>query len=116
MTSPPRTTLRKSLPPVLIAAFGVWKASALAVAAVIALLVVPAWNRLPYGRYIVPLMVLGIAIAYPYYNTSMPQLPIFGPFPQISTMVVMMMFTMMALGLNFVVGYAGLLDIGYVAF
>ena len=33
-----------------------------------------------------------------------------------STMVVMMIFTMMALGLNFVVGYAGLLDLGYVAF
>ena len=32
------------------------------------------------------------------------------------TMVVMMIFTMMALGLNFVVGYAGLLDLGYVAF
>ena len=28
----------------------------------------------------------------------------------------MMIFTMMALGLNFVVGYAGLLDLGYVAF
>ena len=31
-------------------------------------------------------------------------------------MVVMMIFTMMALGLNVVVGYAGLLDLGYVAF
>jgi branched-chain amino acid transport system permease protein len=31
-------------------------------------------------------------------------------------MVVMMIFTIMALGLNFVVGYAGLLDLGYVAF
>jgi len=46
----------------------------------------------------------------------MPEVPIFGPFPQLSTMVVMMIFTMMALGLNFVVGYAGLLDLGYVAF
>ena len=33
-----------------------------------------------------------------------------------STMVVMVVFVMMALGLNFVVGYAGLLDLGYVAF
>ena len=41
---------------------------------------------------------------------------IFGPFPAMSTMVVMMIFTMMALGLNIVVGYAGLLDLGYVAF
>ena len=63
-----------------------------------------------------PVAVLAIAIAYPYYSTHMPQVPIFGPFPQVSTMVVMMIFTMMALGLNFVVGYAGLLDLGYVAF
>src|SRR5947199_8441900 len=33
-----------------------------------------------------------------------------------STMVNMGIFTMMALGQNFVVGYAGLLDLGYVAF
>ena len=31
-------------------------------------------------------------------------------------MVVMIVFTMMAVGLNVVVGYAGLLDLGYVAF
>ena len=31
-------------------------------------------------------------------------------------MVAMMIFSVMALGLNFVVGYAGLLDLGYVAF
>jgi branched-chain amino acid transport system permease protein len=101
---------------ILIALFGVWKIAALALAAVIALLVVPAWQRIPYGKFVVPLAVLAIAVAYPYYNTHMPQLPIFGPFPQVSTMVVMMIFTMMALGLNFVVGYAGLLDLGYVAF
>src|SRR3989440_5928075 len=46
----------------------------------------------------------------------MPEVPIFGPFPGMSTMVGMAVFTMMALGLNFVVGYAGLLDLGYVAF
>ena len=43
-------------------------------------------------------------------------MPVFGPAPQMDTMVVMMIFTMMALGLNVVVGYAGLLDLGYVAF
>ena len=31
-------------------------------------------------------------------------------------MVIMLVFTMMALGLNVVVGYCGLLDLGYVAF
>src|SRR5262249_16621151 len=41
---------------------------------------------------------------------------LFGTFPQVRTMVVMIVFSMMALGLNFVVGYAGLLDLGYVAF
>ncbi len=70
----------------------------------------------PVGKAVAPLAVLGLAFAYPYYTGSLPQVPVFGPFPQISTMVVMAIFTMMALGLNFVVGYAGLLDLGYVAF
>jgi branched-chain amino acid transport system permease protein len=101
---------------ILIAAFGVWKTTALALAAVIALLAIPVWSRVPYGKYIVPLAVLGIFVGYPWYGAKLPQLPIFGPFPQQSTVVVMLIFSMMALGLNFVVGYAGLLDLGYVAF
>ncbi|HVS84411.1 MAG TPA: branched-chain amino acid ABC transporter permease [Gaiellaceae bacterium] len=106
---------------VLVALFGVWKASALAVAAVVLLVIVPSWSRVTVGkvtvgRWIAPLMVLGVAIAYPYYLGSLPQLPIFGPFPAVSTMVVAAIFSMMSLGLNFVVGYAGLLDLGYVAF
>jgi hypothetical protein len=105
----------------LIVFFGVWKTSALAIAAVILVLVVPAWNRLSVrgrriGKWIVPTAVLGLAIAYPFYLGSMPQFPIFGPTPQMSTMVGMAVFSMMALGLNFVVGYASLLDPGYVAF
>ena len=36
--------------------------------------------------------------------------------PTVPTMVVMCVYVMMALGLNVVVGYAGLLDLGYVAF
>jgi branched-chain amino acid transport system permease protein len=101
--------------------FGVWKTSALAVAVVVLLLVVPWYERLTIGgkrvgKWVVPAAVLAIAIGYPYYGTHMPELPLFGPFPQLSTMVVMMIFTVMALGLNFVVGYAGLLDLGYVAF
>jgi branched-chain amino acid transport system permease protein len=106
---------------VLIAIGGVWKTSALAIALVVLVLVVPAWNRIvvaryPLGKWVPPLAVLAIAILYPYYVGDLPQLPIFGPFPAVGTMVVMMIFTMMALGLNFVVGYAGLLDLGYVAF
>src|SRR4030081_1088445 len=91
--------------------------AAVAIAAVILVLVVPRYGRLgKVGRYIVPAAVLAIAIAYPYYWTHMPELPLFGSFPHLSTLVVMMIFTVMALGLNFVVGYAGLLDLGYVAF
>ncbi|HET7572762.1 MAG TPA: hypothetical protein VFJ77_08880, partial [Gaiellaceae bacterium] len=105
---------------VLTAAFGVWKTSALAAAAVVLFLVVPEWGRLrgrvALGRWFAPLAVLALAVAYPYWFDSMPELPVFGPFPAISTMVVAAIFSMMALGLNFVVGYAGLLDLGYVAF
>jgi branched-chain amino acid transport system permease protein len=106
---------------VAIALFGVWKNTALLGAAVVLALVIPWYEGLtirgrPVGRYVVPAAVVALAIGYPYYWSDMPELPIFGPFPQVSTMVVMMIFTMMALGLNVVVGYAGLLDLGFVAF
>ena len=106
---------------VLVALFGVWKTSALAVAAVIVLLLAPTWNRLTIrgwraGKWFAPFAVIVVVASYPYYVDSMPEVPLFGPFPQLSTPVVMTIFTMMALGLNFVVGYAGLLDLGYVAF
>ena len=112
----------------LVGFLGVWQWSALAIAGVVLVLVVPRYDRITLrgrkvGRFVIPLAVLAIAVAYPYYatkngavNPGMPQLPIFGPFPQMSTMVGMAVFVMMALGLNFVVGYAGLLDLGYVAF
>jgi len=105
----------------LIKFFGVWNNTAFALAAVVLLLVVPPYQRVVIrgfrvGKWIIPAAVLAIAVAYPYYNGSMPQLPIFTTFPMMSTMVGMGVFTMMALGLNFVVGYAGLLDLGYVAF
>jgi branched-chain amino acid transport system permease protein len=57
-----------------------------------------------------------LAVTYPQYRGDLFGMPIFGPAPQMDTMVVMGIFTMMALGLNVVVGYAGLLDLGYVAF
>ncbi|HZQ89373.1 MAG TPA: branched-chain amino acid ABC transporter permease [Gaiellaceae bacterium] len=112
----------------LIAFLGVWEWSALAIAAVVLVLVVPDYGRITVrgrrvGRFIVPAAVLVLAATYPFYassqgdvSPSMPQLPIFGPVPQMSTMVGMAVFSIMALGLNFVVGYAGLLDLGYVAF
>ena len=66
---------------ILIAAFGVWKTTALALAAVIALVAIPVWSRIPYGKYFLPLAVLGIFVCYPWYGAALPQLPIFGPFP-----------------------------------
>ena len=105
----------------LIAWLGVWHWSALIATAVVLGLAVPRWSRTRVGsrrvgRYVIPLAVLALAVAYPFYGGRLPELPLFGPFPQMSTMVIAMVFTMMALGLNFVVGYAGLLDLGYVAF
>jgi branched-chain amino acid transport system permease protein len=101
---------------VLVALFGDWNASALAVAGVVLALVVPPFRRVPLGRWVVPGAALALAICYPFYRGDLFGSPIFGPFPGMDTAVVMMIFTVMALGLNVVVGYAGLLDLGYVAF
>ena len=101
---------------ILIAVGGVWKFSALVAAVIVLALVAVPWRRLPFGRWVVPAAVLTLAVLYPVYQSHIFESPIFGPAPSMDTMVVMMIFTMMALGLNVVVGYAGLLDLGYVAF
>jgi branched-chain amino acid transport system permease protein len=77
-----------------------------------------AWNRIPprLRRYVLPTVVIVLAFLYPYYVEGLPQIPIFGDFPTVDTAVTMLIFMMMAIGLNIVVGYAGLLDLGYVAF
>jgi branched-chain amino acid transport system permease protein len=67
-------------------------------------------------RYVLPLTVLGLAIAYPFYLDRLFVVPLFETVPNMDTMVAMAIFAMMAVGLNMVVGYAGLLDLGYVAF
>ena len=76
-------------------------------------------NRLrsygPGAFVAVGLIVLGFF--YPQYFESLGDLPLIGDFiPSVGSMVIMIAFTMMAVGLNIVVGYAGLLDLGYVAF
>ena len=54
---------------------------------------------------------------YPTLLPYLDDLPLIGTlFPAVGTVVIMIVFTMMAVGLNVVVGYAGLLDLGYVAF
>lgn len=61
------------------------------------------------------LILLGIL--YPFMVEPLQEIPVIGDFvPRTGSMVVMLIVTMMALGLNVVVGYAGLLDLGYVAF
>jgi branched-chain amino acid transport system permease protein len=76
------------------------------------------WNMLPrrLRRAALPIGVFVLAVLYPYYRDSLFEIPIFGDFPSVDTAVTMVIFIMMAIGLNIVVGYAGLLDLGYVAF
>jgi len=58
-----------------------------------------------------------LAFLYPELVDPLESIPLIGDFvPRTDSMVVMIVFTMMAVGLNVVVGYAGLLDLGYVAF
>jgi branched-chain amino acid transport system permease protein len=84
---------------------------------VFAALYVPPWERIPLvGRFIPAVGLLAVVVVYPYYNDKLYTIPILGAFPDIHTGVVMLIFVMMAIGLNVVVGYAGLLDLGYVAF
>jgi branched-chain amino acid transport system permease protein len=107
----------------LLLAFSSWDLSAIWVALVFLVLYVPAWSRsgvrvrgIRIGRFVVPLALIALALTYPFFWDRLFEVPIFGPFPEVGTGVYMLVFIMMAIGLNIVVGYAGLLDLGYVAF
>jgi branched-chain amino acid transport system permease protein len=92
-------------------------ASVIPFLAVVALIYVPPWESIPYvGRYARAGIAIMIAFLYPFIWDRLFTVPIFGNFPSIPTGVVMLVFIQMAVGLNIVVGYAGLLDLGYVAF
>jgi len=68
------------------------------------------------GWWVAAALIL-LGVLYPLMVDSLRELPVIGDFvPATGSMVIMLAFTMMALGLNIVVGYAGLLDLGYVAF
>ena len=69
-------------------------------------------------RGLVPLLVLlPLAALYPLYVDQVKEIGVVGDFfPSLGSGVIIIVFTMMAIGLNIVVGYAGLLDLGYVAF
>ena len=65
----------------------------------------------------VPIAVITFGLLYPTLLPYLDDIPLIGTLlPGVGTVVIMIVFTMMAVGLNVVVGYAGLLDLGYVAF
>ncbi|HEX2044981.1 MAG TPA: branched-chain amino acid ABC transporter permease [Gaiellaceae bacterium] len=84
------------------------------------------WRRLPdLARSLIPAAaVLALVATYPLYVETLndgwlffpSEIPIIQELPSVSTAVIMIVFVMMAVGLNIVVGYSGLLDLGYVAF
>jgi branched-chain amino acid transport system permease protein len=121
--------LQRAVPPVVIAALVLLLAWAAGVpphpTLLVLLAVVYALYLMPErGRKIaLPLTILGIALAYPVLwanelngTNVLFEIPVFKAFPNMDTMVAIVIFAMMAIGLNMVVGYAGLLDLGYVAF
>ncbi len=85
-------------------------AAVLAVA--FAVFIIPERQR----RWVLPAVAVAAAVMYPFYQPKLFTIPVFGVWPDVATGVYMLVFIMMAVGLNIVVGYAGLLDLGYVAF
>jgi branched-chain amino acid transport system permease protein len=74
------------------------------------------WIPTRYRTWALPTIALVLIVLYPFYQPKMFTMPVFGVWPDVATGVYMIVFVMMAVGLNIVVGYAGLLDLGYVAF
>jgi branched-chain amino acid transport system permease protein len=101
---------------VLVTIFSGFTLSLIVASAVVLALYAVPWDMLRYGRFVVPATAILLAVLYPYYRDDLFELPVFGVFPSTDTAVTMTIFIMMAIGLNIVVGYAGLLDLGYVAF
>ncbi len=64
------------------------------------LLIVPKYRNMIYG------VLLGAAVVFPFLTSSY----------QVNIMTTALMYVVLGLGLNIVVGLAGLLDLGYVAF
>jgi branched-chain amino acid transport system permease protein len=67
-----------------------------------------------YTGYVQPLVFLLVGLMVPTIVTTFPALE--DRWLPLTTMVLCAIFVMFTLGLNIVVGYAGLLDLGYVAF
>ena len=101
---------------VLVTIFTGFTLSLIVGTAVVLILYAVPWDMLRHGRFVVPAAAIFLAVLYPYYRDNLFEVPLFGVFPSTDTAVTMTIFIMMAIGLNIVVGYAGLLDLGYVAF
>ncbi len=96
---------------VIWAAAGIWS---LAIALAIGFAMF--WVPRRYRGLVFPVVAIALTVLYPFYEDKMFTMPLFGAWPDVATGVYMIVFVMMAVGLNIVVGYAGLLDLGYVAF
>jgi branched-chain amino acid transport system permease protein len=61
-------------------------------------------------------ILLAIALIYPHIYRDLARSFGFIPWPDVTVLIVCCIFGILALGLNIVMGFAGLLDLGYVAF
>jgi len=77
------------------------------------------WQRThPLGKWVLPSALIAIFLAYPYYFDlpGIRALTLDALGLKLDIVFVIAVYVMLSLGLNIVVGYAGLLDLGYVAF
>ena len=120
---------RRAVPPVVIAALVILVAWALGIpphpTAIILLAIAYVLYLLPrrVRKFALPATILSVAVVYPIIwveeglgTNTLFEIPVLKAFPNMDTMVAIVLFAMMAIGLNMVVGYAGVLDLGYVAF
>jgi branched-chain amino acid transport system permease protein len=63
----------------------------------------------PLRRYLLPIVLIALALVFPFVDNALGTELLF-------TVITIAIFVMLALGLNIVVGFAGLLDLGFVAF
>ena len=69
-------------------------------------------------QLVIVAIIIGIALIYPLIYRSLTNAPVLGfiPWPGTAVLIFCATFAILALGLNIVMGFAGLLDLGYVAF
>jgi branched-chain amino acid transport system permease protein len=72
-------------------------------------------GRMPEARRqrSIAIALILFVVLYPFFYRAIPGII---PAPSVNNLIVMMYYAVLALGLNIVVGFAGLLDLGYVAF